>query len=63
MVENLVEDYRTIRDVTVKGIELADQEEDPVTEDMLTEYKASIDANIWMLQAYLGKDPHEGEEE
>jgi len=63
MVENLVEDYRTIRDVTLKGIELADQEGDAATEDMLTDYKASIDTNLWMLQAFLGKDATEGEEE
>ncbi|WP_176482058.1 Dps family protein [Paucisalibacillus globulus] len=54
MVENLVNDYRTIRDVTVKSIELATQEEDPVTEDMLINYKNYLDQTIWMLQAFLG---------
>lgn len=63
MVANLVDDYRTIRDVTVKGIQLASQEEDHVTEDMLIDYKKSIDVNIWVLQAYLGKDALEDEEE
>jgi starvation-inducible DNA-binding protein len=63
MVENIVEDYRTIRDVTSKGIELADNEGDTVTEDMLVEYKGSIDQNIWMLQAFIGKDALEDEEE
>lgn len=63
MVANLVADYRTIRDVTVKGIQLASQEEDHVTEDMLIGYKENVDVNIWMLQAYLGKDTLEGEEE
>lgn len=63
MVANIVEDYRTIRDVTLKGIQLASQEEDHVTEDMLIGYKENIDSNIWALQAYLGKDAREGEEE
>lgn len=62
MVEDLVQNYQTIRDVTLKGIQLASEEEDRVTEDMLIGYKGSIDANIWILQAYLGKDPDEGEE-
>lgn len=61
MVKNLIEDYRKIRDISVKGIELAGEEEDQVTEDMLIEYKEGLDKNIWMLQAYLGNDPLEGE--
>ncbi|MGJ9459781.1 Dps family protein [Oceanobacillus sp. CF4.6] len=63
MVEALVGDYRTIRDVTIKAIELAVKEDDFVTEDMLKEYKANLDQTIWMLQAYLGNDALEGEEE
>ena len=63
MVENLVNDYRTIRDVTIKSISLANEEDDPVTEDMLIGYKNSIDQTIWMLQAFLGKDSLDGEED
>ena len=63
MVENLVNDYRTIRDIAVKSITLANKEEDPVTEDMLIEYKTSVDQTIWMLQAFLGRDVLDGEEE
>ncbi|WP_205601319.1 DNA starvation/stationary phase protection protein [Virgibacillus sp. YIM 98842] len=62
MVENLVGDYRTIRDITTKAIEIADKEGDAVTEDLMTDYKGSIDKNIWMLQAYLGKGALEGED-
>lgn len=62
MVENLVQDYRTIRDVTVKAIDLAAKEEDSVTEDLLIGYKSDIDNNIWMLQAYNEKSALEGEE-
>src|SRR5699024_8811830 len=59
MVENLVEDYRTIRDITNKGIELAGEENDTVTEDLLIGYKENVELTIWMLQAYLGKDATE----
>ncbi|WP_085993517.1 Dps family protein [Oceanobacillus senegalensis] len=62
MVENLVADYRTIRDVTVKAIQLAGEESDAVTEDMLINYKNGLDNNIWMLQAFLRKDAVVGEE-
>lgn len=63
MVGILVDDYRVIRDVTVKAIHLAAKEEDDVTADMLTGYKASLNKNVWMLQAYLGHDALEGEED
>lgn len=63
MLGILVDDYRVIRDVTVKAIHLAAKEKDDVTVDMLTGYKASLDKNIWMLQAYLGNDALEGEDE
>lgn len=63
MVQTLVKNYRTIRDVTEKGIHLADEEGDHVTEDMLVDYKENLDKNIWMLQAYLGKDALEEEED
>lgn len=63
MVQTLVEDYRTIRDVSSKGIHMAGDEGDHVTEDMLVDYKANLDKNIWMLQAYLGKDAREDEED
>src|SRR5699024_7354070 len=56
MVQNLVDDYHTIGKITLEGIGLAGDENDPVTEDMLIEYKDSLDKTIWMLQAYLGND-------
>lgn len=59
MVENLVEDYRTIRDITSRGIELAGKENDTVTEDMLIAFKNSLELTIWMLQAFIGKDATE----
>ena len=63
MVENLVGDYRTTRDVTGKAIGLAQNEKDVVLEDLLIDYKAYLDKAIWMLQAYLGRNSLEGEED
>ncbi|MBT2583456.1 DNA starvation/stationary phase protection protein [Planococcus sp. ISL-109] len=63
MLGILVNDYRIIWDVTVKAIHLAAKEKEDVTVDMLTGYKASLDNNIWMLQAYLRKAALEVEED
>lgn len=56
MVRNLIDDYQTIKTITVKGIDLAGEEQDSVTEDMLIAYLEGIDQTIWMLQAFLGND-------
>ncbi|MEG0268521.1 MAG: DNA starvation/stationary phase protection protein [Carnobacterium sp.] len=63
MVKNLVDDYRTTRDVTGKAIVLAQNEKDVVLEDLLINYKSYLDKTIWMLQAYLGNTALEGEED
>jgi len=56
MVHNLIDDYQTIKNIALEGIELAGAENDAVTEDMLIEYKENIDETVWMLEAYLGND-------
>ncbi|HLQ97159.1 MAG TPA: DNA starvation/stationary phase protection protein [Candidatus Dormibacteraeota bacterium] len=56
MVRNLIDDYQTIKTIAIKGIDLAGEEQDSVTEDMLIAYVESIDLTIWMLQAYLGNE-------
>lgn len=55
MVRNLVHDFETIKRIALKGVVLASEENDAVTEDMLVEYVGNIDNTIWMLQAFLGK--------
>lgn len=62
MVETLINDYRSMQDITIKSIQFAGKEDDSVTEDMLIEYKSTLDNNIWTLQAYLGKNALEEEE-
>lgn len=57
MVKAIVKDYQSIRDFLTEGIKLTDQQEDFVSNDMLIAIKQTIDKNIWMLQAYLGKKP------
>lgn len=59
LVENLVEDYRTTRDLTSRTITMAGDAGEVVLEDALITYKAAIDKIIWMLQAFIGKEPHE----
>lgn len=56
MVRNLIDDYQTIKNIALEGVELAGAENDAVTEDMLIGYKEGIDKTIWMLEAYLGND-------
>ena len=63
MVENLVEDYRITRDLTLRTIRLAQKEEDDVLEDTMIGYKNYLDKTIWMLQAFLGKSALEGEDD
>jgi len=53
MVHYLIEDYHTIESFILEGINLAGEENDTVTEDMLIGYKEHIDQTIWMLEAYL----------
>lgn len=57
MVEAVVKDYKTIRDFLTEGIKLSDKKEDFPTNDMLIGINEDIDTTLWMLQAYLGKDP------
>lgn len=61
MVENLVDDYRVTRDLTTHTINMAGEAGQFVLEDTLIGYKDAIDKNIWMLQAFLGKETHEGD--
>ena len=61
LVASVVHDYRILRDELVEGIELTGEAGDDCTQDMLIGYKTEIDKNIWILQAFLGQSPLEGE--
>ncbi|MEG0288121.1 MAG: DNA starvation/stationary phase protection protein [Carnobacterium sp.] len=60
MVASTVADYRILCDNLEAGIKLTGEAGDDVTQDLLIAYKTGVDKNIWMLQAFLGKDPLEG---
>jgi len=62
MVENIVEDFRSTRELTIRAIRLTQEEGDDAFEDTLIAYKKHVDESIWMLQAYLGKEALEDDD-
>ncbi|MEF2966854.1 DNA starvation/stationary phase protection protein [Paenibacillus sp. M1] len=54
MVQTLIEDFATLSESFQEGIELADQEGDEATSDLLTGFKGEIEKHMWMLRSYLG---------
>lgn len=59
MVANIVADFQLTRDAAVRAMNLAVEQDKPVLEDMLLQYKSYLDKQIWMLQAFLGKSVEE----
>lgn len=53
MVEDLLNDYETLNNKYLAGIE--EFSSDPVTADMLTQFAISTQKTVWMLKAYLNK--------
>ncbi|HLR89199.1 MAG TPA: DNA starvation/stationary phase protection protein [Atopostipes sp.] len=62
MVENIVDDFRETRELTIRAIHLTQEEGDDAFEDMLIGYKDSLDTKIWMLQAFIGKEALEDDD-
>lgn len=62
MVLQLVEDFRTNREFTVRALRLAQEEADAALEDLLISYKDYLDVNIWQLQAFVNKDALEDDD-
>lgn len=56
MVEKIVDDLRETRELVIRAIHLAQEEDRYVLEDTLIAYKESIGSNIWKLQAFIGQD-------
>ncbi|MEH7886122.1 Dps family protein [Bacillus sp. JJ1609] len=54
MVSQLHDDFSNLVEELQQGIEVAEQEEDSATADMLTEVKKSLRKHMWMFKAYLG---------
>lgn len=62
MVLQLVEDFRTNREFTVRALRLSQKEADDALEDLLISYKDYLDVNIWQLQAFANKDALEDDD-
>lgn len=55
MVGNLISDYEAIKEIALEGVEAAQEENDPVTEDMFIGFIQQIDLNVWMLRSFINK--------
>ncbi|WHX90844.1 Dps family protein [Peribacillus simplex] len=53
MVQSVINDFEKLSEEFLEIIAVA-EEEDPVTADMLTGMKKSLNKHAWMLRAYLG---------
>lgn len=53
----VVEVFRYLANLFAKGLDASDEEGDSVTNDIFNVAKASVEKNIWMLQAELGQAP------
>ncbi|MBU5595480.1 DNA starvation/stationary phase protection protein [Amphibacillus sp. MSJ-3] len=54
MVQSVLDDFDLLVKELYKGIELAGEAEDNVTEDLYIGYKTDLEKHMWMLRAYLG---------
>lgn len=55
MVKQLVSDFTRICSELTEGIELAEEQKDQPTADLLIGIRSSLEKHSWMLDAYLGK--------
>ena len=56
MVKTTVDDFDKIMKSLKKGMDLAAESEDDMTEDLLNAVYQSIEKHQWMLNAFLGED-------
>ncbi|QMT18551.1 DNA starvation/stationary phase protection protein [Planococcus maritimus] len=55
MVDTIVSDYDKIMKSLKKGMELASQDGDDMTEDMFNAIHQNLEKHSWMLSAFLGE--------
>jgi starvation-inducible DNA-binding protein len=55
MVDTLVNDYDKVMKSLKKGMELAAEDGDDMTEDMLNAIHQNLEKHSWMLSAFLGE--------
>jgi starvation-inducible DNA-binding protein len=54
MVKTLAEDFSSVVRELKQGVEIAGEEKDEVTADLLLSIQANVEKQVWMLKAYLG---------
>ncbi|WAA11791.1 Dps family protein [Fervidibacillus halotolerans] len=54
MVQEVIDDFQSIDQLLQKTMELAQNEGDEVTNDLLVGISASLQKHIWMLRTYCG---------
>ena len=62
MVVYFFEVLSRCRDLSISAIRLAQDEGDDALEDTLIAFKNDLDKNIWMLQAFIGKEALEDDD-
>lgn len=55
MVATLVEDYKKIKEDLIQLANLAEENQDVITNDLAVGLIEKIDTHVWMLTAYLGE--------
>lgn len=60
-IDDLVADFKTLRDEYQELIDVSGDENDLSTQDMIIGMKTEIEKNIWMMQAFLNKAPLDDE--
>ncbi|MNQ69762.1 General stress protein 20U [compost metagenome] len=55
MVKQIYNDFTTVCSELTEGIELAEEQKDQPSADMLISIRSSLEKHNWMLEAYLGK--------
>lgn len=54
MIETLANDFEMLSFQLKDGIEVANQTNDDVTADLLTQIRVSVEKHLWMFRAFLG---------
>ncbi|WP_126424944.1 Dps family protein [Brevibacillus marinus] len=52
MVQALIQDFSLLSEEAKAGAAAAEQQNDPVTEDLLTDLQAELEQQAWMLRAF-----------
>lgn len=55
MVRSIIADFSQLLGELKNGMEIADQENDETTGDMLLAIYSSLEKHVWMLRAFSGK--------